>query len=170
MTPMTDDEMIVELRREAEYLRTCAGHRRRPAMAGVHDQIADRLHALSADAALGALVRRIREHPMVQRAGSTALLLTAHGTDGRDYWQPHLDGLSAALAHLDSLVPVEPKVVTGPSGKAYRVRDGVVEHLAIYPVNRDPSHYSPPSAWERLEIVTLSDAPVVAKLLGGARV
>lgn len=118
--------------------------------------------ALKSDAALGALVRRIREHP---KNRDRPYPIRPFGCDS--VFSIDAAGLTAFLRHLDSLLPKEPEVVTGPSGKQYRKRGEVLEHFVSYPRSNDPTRYSPPDAWERLEIVTLSDAPVVAKLMAG---
>lgn len=163
MTPMTDDEMVLELRREAAYLRTRTGHHQRPVMAAVHDQIADHLHALSADASLGALVRRIREHPKSHEALACVCCteVPVRYPASRVYFDLDDDDLTRCLSHLDSLVPVEPKVVTGPSGREYRRRaDGAVE------IRDNDDENGRRIGWIALPTAIYAcDAPVVAALM-----
>lgn len=149
MTPMTDDEMVLELRREAGYLRTRTGHHQRPVMAEVHDQIADRLHALSDDASLGALVRRIREvKPMAYLSWPESDAFKFAASES---------GLSAAL---DSLLPKEPEVA--PSGWTYERADKFVRQIdhegGTLVVRRADSDAVPPC-----------DREFVAKLMEASR-
>ena len=110
----------------------------------------------SADASVGALVRRIREH----KADFSACVV-ARASDGFTTTLTE-QGLSAMLRHLDSLLPKEPEVVTGPSGYEYRTT-GPGGRVMQRRVHLDPvqeyvanESHTPPC-----------DAPVVAKLLGG---
>ena len=107
------------------------------------------------DAALGALVRRIREHPM---ASKDAAIEAAPGTG---CWFLDEDGLGNCLSHLDSLLPKEPEVVTGPSGREYRRHlSGNVQYR--YPV---PAGFSD---WHDCQVsVMCEDVPVVAALMAG---
>lgn len=66
-----------------------------------------------ADAALGALVRRIREHPMATEI--TRLNITVGGP--RTDWGEEF--LREALSHLDSLLPKEPEVVVKLGGRTW---------------------------------------------------
>ena len=71
------------------------------------------------DAALGALVRRIREHPM-----NRSLPYPIRPFGGESVFSIDAAGLTAFLRHLDSLLPKEPEVVTGASGNRYSMVGG----------------------------------------------
>ena len=118
------------------------------------------IRQMESDAALGALVRRIREH----EAFKGACIWTPN--DG--LWHtPHLSDsqLEGCLSHLDSLLPKEPEVVTGESGREYRFQPGFVASVEVRHRNAD----GVATAWEIVSRVPVMDAPVVAKLMEGAR-
>ncbi len=114
------------------------------------------LLAVQSDASLGALVRRIREHPEVS---SPRLYLDT--TKGMYISLLQGGHLTECLSHLDSLVPVEPKVVTGPSGREYRRRaDGAVE------IRDNDDENGRRIGWIALPTAIYAcDAPVVAALM-----
>lgn len=103
------------------------------------------------DASLGALVRRIREHPM--RKNHLMVTLRAGGEVCTRYADEY--GLTSILSHLDSLLPVEPKVVTGPSGWQYK-RSGNGDIITMI---------SEKSGWTTGKGIPVEDAPVVAALM-----
>ena len=80
----------------------------------------------SADASVGALVRRIREHKMYGGAFETRIVC---GDDSVLIRQVSEHGLESALRYLDSLLPKEPEPRgsgLAPSGGRYRVRGGLL--------------------------------------------
>lgn len=107
--------------------------------------------ALRKRAALGDLVEKIGEHPKNRAVPYPIRPFASDSVFSLD-----AAGLTAFLSHLDSLLPDEPEVVTGPSGNRYSMRDG--ELMA-----RDAKY-----EW-KAEFVPVEDAPVVAKLMEGAR-
>ena len=104
-----------------------------------------------ADASLGALVRRIREHPA--RKSDPMVTVRAGGETTNSY----LDelGLTSVLAILDSLLPKEPEVVTGASGNRYSMVGGQLWIDWVRDGFRTMGAKSIP----------VEDAPVVAKLM-----
>jgi hypothetical protein len=95
--------------------------------------------ALKSDAALGALVRRIREHP---KNRDRPYPIRPFGCDS--VFSIDAAGLTAFLAHLDSLLPKEPEVVTGVSGREYRFQPGFVASVEVRHRNAD----GVATAWE----------------------
>jgi hypothetical protein len=112
--------------------------------------------ALKSDAALGALVRRIREHP---KNRDRPYPIRPFGCDS--VFSIDAAGLTAFLAHLDSLLPKEPEVVTGVSGREYRFQPGFVASVEVRHRNAD----GVATAWEIVSRVPVMDAPVVAALM-----
>lgn len=114
--------------------------------------------AKAADASVGALVRRIREHKMSAPWGTPTIHVG--GVDGdatrKEFW---LSDLEKALSHLDSLLPKEPEVVTGESGRQYRRTGG--KAIEARHICADGS----PTYWATVGGVPVIDAPVVAKLM-----
>ncbi len=110
----------------------------------------------SADASVGALVRRIGE-----LQPSAYLTWAGHPMC---YYVKHPSVLQSAL---DSLLPKEPEVAPlrwtdpAPSGKQYRVENGVV--WAQW------ANHAPWEAEWRCSDVSVEDAPVVAKLMESAK-
>ena len=101
--------------------------------------------ALKSDASVGALVRRIREHDM-RGLSQYRCPMTA-------------EAFTKEIDYLDSLLPKEPEVVTGKSGRNYRRHAGSVQARVDY--MGEPSH------WVDAQAVPVVDAPVVAKLMEG---
>lgn len=99
------------------------------------------------DASVGALVRRIREE-------KPFAYLTWSGSPG--CFALDKNGLTFAL---DSLLPKEPEVVTGESGRQYRRTGG--KAIEARHICADGS----PTYWATVGGVPVIDAPVVAKLM-----
>lgn len=108
---------------------------------------------LKSDAAVGALVRRILDHPAATR-GHSAFVYTHNGTWTTAWTEK---GLQLTLSHLDSLLPKEPEVA--PSGWRYEwggEKVFQIDHIG----RRTPIDDGPTD-----EMVPPCDAPVVAKLM-----
>ena len=122
-------------------------------LAALEDREANLAHAR-----LGSLVAAIREHKMFD-------CIAVFPRDKRDplYGFPDANGLTNALAHLDSLLPKEPEVVVGESGREYRRPSGFVASVEVRHRNAD----GVATAWEIVSRVPVMDAPVVAKLMAG---
>ena len=101
-----------------------------------------------ADASVGALVRRIGE-----LQPSAYLTWAGHPMC---YYVKHPSVLQSAL---DSLLPKEPEVVTGESGRQYRRTGG--KAIEARHICADGS----PTYWATVGGVPVIDAPVVAKLM-----
>lgn len=125
----------------AEYRRTFVANSplTRRILAALEDREANLAHAR-----LGSLVRRIGE-----LQPSAYLTWAGHPMC---YYVKHPSVLQSAL---DSLLPKEPEVVTGPSGSKYRWDSGRVEVLF------DGGMWRPASDF----YIPITDAPVVAALL-----
>ena len=104
------------------------------------------------DASLGALVRRIGE-----LQPSAYLTWAGHPMC---YYVKHPSVLQSAL---DSLLPKEPEVVTGESGRQYRRTGG--KAIEARHICADGS----PTYWATVGGVPVIDAPVVAKLMESAK-
>lgn len=121
-------------------------------LAALEDREANLAHAR-----LGSLVAAIREHKMFD-------CIAVFPRDKRDplYGFPDANGLTNALAHLDSLLPKEPEVA--PSGFTYGPNkdwDG-----ALFQWKNGKSWCGPiQSAYD--DHIPPADAPVVAALLAG---
>ena len=102
------------------------------------------------DAALGALVRRIREH----EKRPTCVYVSAD-TIWKMFPLDH-DGLTEFADYLDSLLPKEPEVVTVASTREYRLKGGAVEWV-------QPGWGG--KVWVKAHNIPIEDAPVVAKLM-----
>lgn len=76
----------------------------------------ERLAQDADDAALGALVRRIGEHPM---ADGLAFRVSAKPDPIHFYYKWRESALVEALDHLDSLLPKEPEVVVKLGGRTW---------------------------------------------------
>jgi len=101
----------------------------------------------SADASVGALVRRIREEkPFAYLTWSGSPVCFALDKNGLTF-------------ALDSLLPKEPEVVTGESGRQYRRTGG--KAIEARHICADGS----PTYWATVGGVPVIDAPVVAKLM-----
>lgn len=107
----------------------------------------------SADASVGALVRRIREHPVIGERGIVT----------QDFWGNTVasgltdEAFHAILSHLDSLLPKEPEWSEfAPSNRQYRLDgDALFMRWGDKPGERVWREYAVP----------LSDVPVVAALM-----
>ena len=109
----------------------------------------------SADASVGALVRRVLDHPAATR-GHSAFVYTHNGTWTTAWTEK---GLQLTLSHLDSLLPKEPEVA--PSGWTYVREDaGLFQHRNGVEIKC----FGP-----RDEIVPPIDREHVAKLLEASR-
>ena len=111
-----------------------------------------RADLLKADASVGALVRRIGE-----LQPSAYLTWAGHPMC---YYVKHPSVLQSAL---DSLLPKEPEVVTGESGRQYRRTGG--KAIEARHICADGS----PTYWATVGGVPVIDAPVVAKLMESAK-
>lgn len=116
----------------------------------------ERLAQDADDASLGALVRRIDTHPMHETAWVRLGFKDEVG-HSRQLAFNHA-GFNYLSRHLDSLLPKEPEVVTGPSGMEFRVVDGELQEFVR---TRDAL----PGRWMPCVWVRPVDAPVVAKLM-----
>lgn len=157
--PMTAAEYRNECDTTAGFVqRTLAALEEREALLGASngvsaetvDQMLAEATQRNAHARLGSLVAAIREHKMFD-------CIAVFPRDKRDplYGFPDANGLTNALAHLDSLLPKEPEVVVGPSGRQYRAVAGKLE-------SRNPNLAN---EWFPLTHIAVADAPVVAALL-----
>ncbi len=115
--------------------------------------------AKAADASVGALVRRIREHKMNGLVSPAIVYFVDHDMKRREYVNLYEEGLTQCLSHLDSLLPKEPEVVTGESGRQYRRTGG--KAIEARHICADGS----PTYWATVGGVPVIDAPVVAKLM-----
>ena len=88
----------------------------------VSEKAVKEVFALETDAALGALVRRIREHP---KNRDRPYPIRPFGCDS--VFSIDAAGLTAFLRHLDSLLPKEPEVA--PSGWRYERADKFVRQI-----------------------------------------
>ena len=105
------------------------------------------INPLSTDASVGALVRRIREEkPFAYLTWSGSPVCFALDKNGLTF-------------ALDSLLPKEPEVVTGESGRQYRRTGG--KAIEARHICADGS----PTYWATVGGVPVIDAPVVAKLM-----
>lgn len=148
-TPMT----AAEYRMEVGVPRTILGERLLAALEEREALLAE-IEALRKRAEIGAMVRRIREHPM---CGTTDTCIYYRGVKGYSAYASFSDeGLAIVVAYLDSLLPKEPEVVTkGASGREYRRNPwGVLQ-------------YHGERLWEAVDTIPVEDAPVVAKLMEG---
>lgn len=119
------------------------------------DEWKSKADALKPDASLGALVRRIREHP---EAYSPLIRVGMPGDKSRHFALTDL-GITNALSHLDSLLPKEPEVVTGKSGREYRLTSGKAIEARHICADGTPTY------WATVGGVPVIDAPVVAALM-----
>lgn len=121
---------------------------------------AARIRELEAHARLGSLVAAIREHPMADEK----LPVASYVVDvqcfpvRRDFFDLTEEGFAAMRDALDSLLPKEPEVVVGPSGRQYRAVAGKLE-------SRNPNLAN---EWFPLTHIAVADAPVVAALLASS--
>ena len=115
------------------------------------------IEALRKRAEIGGWVERIREHPMVEGAALT--IRTKSAKYGGDASLLFDSSLTKALSRLDSLLPKEPEVVTGESGRQYRRTGG--KAIEARHICADGS----PTYWATVGGVPVIDAPVVAKLM-----
>ena len=121
---------------------------------------AARIRELEAHARLGSLVAAIREHPMADEK----LPVASYVVDvqcfpvRRDFFDLTEEGFAAMRDALDSLLPKEPEVVTGPSGNRWRVKDGQVEGRVV-------RGFAAKEEWAVFTTIPAEDAPVVAKLM-----
>lgn len=145
VAPMTAAEYRAE-----QGILTTRGHRILAALEE-REALLEQAKFGSADASVGALVRRIQEHP------ASGLYFKFPGSEAT--YSLDAFGLSAAL---DSLLPKEPEVVTGPSGWTY-------EKTSEFVRQNDHTNGSIAIRHADHENVPPCDRELVTKLLGGSQ-